>query len=76
MKSFTSGLIALAFSASAAFAAPSFNAIRQGNNCQFASAIQVTAYGAAGASNTVDVTYDNVWHDITNGEYPFLPLDF
>jgi hypothetical protein len=67
MKGFASGLIALAFPASTVFAVPSsFNAIRQANNCQFASAVQIVASGAASATNTLDVIYDNTWQNITN----------
>lgn len=70
MKDFTLRLIAVALSASAVFAAPSnFNAERQANICQFASAVEIFAYGATGTNNSFGVTLDNVWHDIANSEY-------
>jgi hypothetical protein len=69
MKSFVVCLASFALSSSVSFARPFEGVpIRDINVCNFASAVAITAMGAANAINKLDVSLDNNWIDITHGK--------
>jgi hypothetical protein len=68
MKNLACSIAALVLSISTSIAVPP-NSHRQ-DICNLASAVAVTAIGAAGADNSFIVSFDNLWHDIDDSKFP------